>query len=186
MLCGSFKSEQRSMWRGSEHVLYERCGKCQAVGSSATIGDGASFIGNLLTYASVSCNGGVGVNRRLLALNGGVRLIDNKISFPGANFSSVAPTVFSSTSPSLRPSMIPSLQPSYAPSSSMPSVEPSFIPSLVPSTEPTFVPSALASLSPSVSPSAQPSLKPSFIPSLVWPTSVPFSSSPSLWYHHHC
>ena len=111
-----------------------------AVGSSATIEDGASFIGNILSYATISCNAGVGVNGRLLSLNGAVTLINNKISFPGGeSFSpSMTPTAFPSTSPSLVPSMSPSALPS------------SFAPSISPTLTPTHLPSL--SFSPSASP----------------------------------
>ena len=90
-----------------------------AVGSSATIGDGASFIGNIMAYASVSCNGGVTVNGRLLAINGAVTLINNQISFPAAKASStMTPTIAPSAQPSLVPS--PSVSPSisFVPSAS--------------------------------------------------------------------
>ena len=70
-----------------------------AVGSSAMIEDGASFIGNILGSATISCNSGVRVNGRLFSLNGGVTLITNKVSFPGAaTFSPSATPVTPSTS----------------------------------------------------------------------------------------
>jgi hypothetical protein len=50
------------------------------VGSSATIGTGTAFQGNLLAYASITLVGGSSVLGRALALNAAVTLDNNKVS----------------------------------------------------------------------------------------------------------
>ena len=50
------------------------------VGSSATIGGGAVFQGNILAFTSISLNTSAVVHGRLLAINGGITLLDNAIS----------------------------------------------------------------------------------------------------------
>jgi hypothetical protein len=113
-----------------------------AVGSSATLKEDVSFIGNILAYTSISCNARVTVNGRLLATNGGVTLIQNVVSFPaGSTLSTAEPTI----SPSLSPTFTPSGHPSIVPSIS-PSVEPTIVPSASPSVHPTLSPSVEATL----------------------------------------
>jgi aspartate 1-decarboxylase len=53
------------------------------VGSSATLGSGSSFIGNILAYASVTTVSGTSVTGRLLALTGAVTLDTNSVTSPG-------------------------------------------------------------------------------------------------------
>ena len=53
------------------------------VGSSATLGSGSSFTGNILAYASVTTVSGTSVTGRLLALTGGVTLDTNNVTSPG-------------------------------------------------------------------------------------------------------
>lgn len=53
------------------------------VGTSATLGAGSSFIGNILAYASVTTVSGTTVTGRLLALTGAVTLDTNNVSSPG-------------------------------------------------------------------------------------------------------
>jgi hypothetical protein len=97
-----------------------------AVGTSATLNEDVSLIGNILAYTSISCNARVTINGRLLATNGAVSLIQNVVSYPGGPTS---PT----TSPTLSPSLFTSLPPS---------VSPSMVPSTSPSVQPTVTPSA--------------------------------------------
>jgi type VI secretion system secreted protein VgrG len=54
------------------------------VGSSATLGTGTSFIGNILALASITSNTGVTMAGRLLARNGAVTLADTALNFPPA------------------------------------------------------------------------------------------------------
>jgi aspartate 1-decarboxylase len=53
------------------------------VGSSATLGSGSSFIGNILAYASVTTVSGTTVTGRLMALNGAVTLDTNNVTSAG-------------------------------------------------------------------------------------------------------
>jgi hypothetical protein len=54
------------------------------VGSSATLNSGSGFIGNILAYTAISLKSKASVQGRLIALNGGVTLIDNSVSFPAS------------------------------------------------------------------------------------------------------
>jgi hypothetical protein len=54
------------------------------VGSSATLGTGTSFIGNILALASITSNTGVMMAGRLLARTGAVTLDDTTLNFPPA------------------------------------------------------------------------------------------------------
>jgi hypothetical protein len=110
-----------------------------AVGSSATLKEDVTFIGNILAYTSISCNARVSVNGRLLATNGGVTLIQNVVSYPdGMTFS---PSISPSKSPSLSPTLLPSVHPSIVPTLS-PSSSPSVLPTPSPSVDPTIAPSS--------------------------------------------
>jgi len=53
------------------------------VGSSATLGGGSVFQGNLLASVSITVNSGATVDGRLLAQGGAVTLVDNGITIPG-------------------------------------------------------------------------------------------------------
>ncbi|MEY2510587.1 MAG: type secretion system secreted protein VgrG [Verrucomicrobiota bacterium] len=53
------------------------------VGTSATLGSGSTFIGNILAYASVTTVSGTTVTGRLLALTGAVTLDTNNVTSPG-------------------------------------------------------------------------------------------------------
>lgn len=53
------------------------------VGTSATLGSGSSFIGNILAYASVTTVSGTTVTGRLLALTGAITLDTNNVTSPG-------------------------------------------------------------------------------------------------------
>ena len=53
------------------------------VGTSATLGAGSSFIGNILAYASITTVSGASVTGRLLALTEAVTLDTNRVTYPG-------------------------------------------------------------------------------------------------------
>lgn len=53
------------------------------VGTSATLGSGSQFTGNILAYASITTVGGTNVNGRLFALTGAVTLDSNQVTSPG-------------------------------------------------------------------------------------------------------
>jgi hypothetical protein len=52
------------------------------VGSSATVGTGASFSGNILAFSSISLGTGAVLNGRALARNGAVTLLSNAVNTP--------------------------------------------------------------------------------------------------------
>ncbi|WP_396667944.1 ice-binding family protein [Microbacterium sp. R86528] len=56
------------------------CNVFWQVGSSATIGTNATFVGTVLAYTSITANTGATIDGRLLALNGAVTLDTNVIS----------------------------------------------------------------------------------------------------------
>ncbi len=55
-----------------------------AVGSSATLGTGSSFMGTMIAFTSITATTGATVDGRLLALNGAVTLDTNTITVVGA------------------------------------------------------------------------------------------------------
>jgi hypothetical protein len=63
------------------------------VGSSATLGTGTSFAGNILALASITVTTGVGVTGRTLAMNGAVTLDTNAVTAPNPLTSAVTTTV---------------------------------------------------------------------------------------------
>lgn len=82
------------------------------VGTSATLGSGSSFIGNILAGASVTTVGGTTVTGRLLALTGAVTLDTNQVTSPG--LSSPTPTPSPTIPPTPTPS--PTISPTPIPS----------------------------------------------------------------------
>jgi uncharacterized protein YkwD len=60
----------------------QACNVYWQVGSSATLGTGTALQGNVLALTSISANDGASVNGRLLARNGAVTLINNRITRP--------------------------------------------------------------------------------------------------------
>jgi hypothetical protein len=66
----------------------QACHVFWVVGSSATLGTGADFIGTILASESITANTGVTVDGRLLALNGTVTLDNNVITRPICNIPS--------------------------------------------------------------------------------------------------
>jgi hypothetical protein len=62
------------------------------VGSSATIGTGTTFAGNIISYASITVNTGAFVNGRLAARNGAITLDGDKCITFGPGFISLPPS----------------------------------------------------------------------------------------------
>ena len=65
------------------------------VGSSATLGIGSTFKGNILALASITVGNGAAVDGRLLARNGAVTLNANVITAPGGSVTAVRPSTWS-------------------------------------------------------------------------------------------
>ena len=57
------------------------------VGSSATLGSGSIFVGNILAYAAITTVSGTSVTGRLLALTEAVTLDTNNVTYPGLSAS---------------------------------------------------------------------------------------------------
>ena len=75
------------------------------VGTSATLGAGSSFIGNILAYAAITTVSGTTVTGRLLALTEAVTLDTNRVTYPGL---SAVPTPTPSPTPAASPTPAPS------------------------------------------------------------------------------
>ena len=60
----------------------QECNVFWQVGSSATLGSGSVFVGNILALTSISVNNSVTVHGRALARNGAVTLIDDTFTKP--------------------------------------------------------------------------------------------------------
>jgi hypothetical protein len=60
----------------------QACNVFWQVGSSATLGTGTQFVGNILALTSITLNNGVSVDGRVLARDGAVTLDNNTISAP--------------------------------------------------------------------------------------------------------
>jgi hypothetical protein len=69
------------------------------VGSSATLGTGTSFIGNILALTSITLTTGANVSGRVLARNGAVTMDSNNVAVCGPNFACPVITVNPATLP---------------------------------------------------------------------------------------
>jgi hypothetical protein len=83
----------------------QACNVFWQVGSSATLGTGSTFAGNILALTSITVTTGTTVDGRTLARNGAVTLDTNTITRPAA--CAVAPTVSPTASPTVSPTAIP-------------------------------------------------------------------------------
>jgi hypothetical protein len=112
------------------------CNVYWQIGSSATLGTGTDFVGNIMAQASITMTTGARLEGRALARTAAVTLDTNSITEPicAAPPSSPAP----SGSPTGMPSGSPSASPSGSPTG-MPSGSPSASPSGMPSGSPTTV-----------------------------------------------
>jgi hypothetical protein len=60
----------------------QECNVFWQIGSSATLGTGSTFVGNILALTSITVNRSVTVHGRALARNGGVTLINDTFTNP--------------------------------------------------------------------------------------------------------
>lgn len=74
------------------------CNVFWAIGSSATLGTGSTFVGNILAQESISLSDSVTVNGRALAQTGAVTLINDTFTTPTCDIS-VAATTTTTTTP---------------------------------------------------------------------------------------
>ena len=75
----------------------QECNVFWKVGSSATLGTGSTFVGNILALTSITVNRSVTVHGRALARNGGVTLINDTFTKPTCATSSPVTTTTAST-----------------------------------------------------------------------------------------
>ena len=77
----------------------QNCNVFWQVGSSATIGTGTTFIGNILALASISLTTNATVSGRALAQNGAVTMDSNAVTISACAVPAVAPTLSKAFSP---------------------------------------------------------------------------------------
>ena len=107
------------------------CNVFWQVGSSATLGTGTTFVGNILALTSIALVTGTNVSGRALARNGAVTMDTNHVS----------PTSCSQVTPT--PTTSPTASPTTSPTASPTTVPPVFILPFVPPS-PSPVPTAIA------------------------------------------
>ena len=94
---------------GSSILLINGASECNVfwqVGSSATLGSGSVFVGNILALTSVTVESGVTVRGRALARNGAVTLINDTFVAPSCVPSSTSTTTPASTTSPLVPTSL--------------------------------------------------------------------------------
>ena len=82
------------------------CNVFWQVGSSATIGTGTVFVGNILALTSIALNTGASVSGRALARNGAVTMDTNHVGFSGCAAPTATP-VGQTPTPHITPSYLP-------------------------------------------------------------------------------
>ncbi len=154
------------------------CNVFWQVGSSATLGTGATFVGNILALTSITLTTGASVSGRALARNGAVTLDSNHVGFEAC----AVPTITPTAAPTPTPTAVPSPTPvgetaSPTPIGQTPSPTPvGQTPSPTPSATPTPSPTPVGQ-TPSPTPAGQtPSPAPSATPI---PTPTPVGQTPS-------
>ena len=90
----------------------QECNVFWQVGSSATLGTGSTFVGNIMALTSISVTTGVTVHGRALARNGEVTLDSDVFTSPTCNLSAPAPTTTTvapsaTTTPTTVPVVLP-------------------------------------------------------------------------------
>lgn len=75
------------------------CNVSWQVGSSATIGTGTNFVGNILALTSITLTTNATLNGRALAQNGAVTMDSNTVSLPACALETTPPTVNKSFNP---------------------------------------------------------------------------------------
>jgi hypothetical protein len=91
------------------------CNVFWQVGSSATIGTGTVFVGNILALTSIALNTGASVSGRALARNGAVTLDTNHVGFSGCAASTATASPTASTTASATPTATATPAPTATP-----------------------------------------------------------------------
>ncbi|MFI9644070.1 ice-binding family protein [Micromonospora sp. NPDC051925] len=128
------------------------CNVYWQVGSSATIGTGTQFVGNILAQTSITMTTGATLQGRALAQTGAVTLDTNTITTPVCLQPTGTPTT---GTPTATPTGTPTGQPTGTPTG-QPTVTPTGTPTGQPTGTPTGQPTGTPTGQPTVTPTAQP------------------------------
>ncbi len=82
----------------------QECNVFWQVGSSATLGSGSTFVGNIMALTSISVNNSVTVHGRALARNGAVTLDNDTFTSPACATTPVTTTTTTGSTPTTVPS----------------------------------------------------------------------------------
>ncbi|MFG1801758.1 ice-binding family protein [Micromonospora carbonacea] len=127
---------------GSSVVFINGASPCNVywqVGSSATLGTGTQFVGNILAQASITMNTGATLQGRALAQTGAVTLDTNTITQPVCLGPTGTPTTTPTGTPTGQPTGTPTGQPTGTPTG-QPTGTPTGQPTGTPTGQPTPTP----------------------------------------------
>ncbi|WP_279433313.1 ice-binding family protein [Micromonospora sp. KC606] len=143
------------------------CNVYWQVGSSATIGTGTRFVGNILAQTSITMNTGATLQGRALAQTGAVTLDTNTINAPvclqPTGTPTTTPTATPTTTPTATPTATPTTTPTATPTTT-PTATPTTTPTATPTTTPTTTPTATPTTTPTATPTATPTTTPTATP----------------------
>ena len=89
----------------------QECNVFWQVGSSATLGTGSTFVGNIMALTSITVTTGVTVHGRALARNGEVTLDSDTFTAPTCNLTAPAPTTTAAPSATTTPTTVARILP---------------------------------------------------------------------------
>ncbi|TDB79602.1 ice-binding family protein [Micromonospora sp. KC721] len=145
------------------------CNVYWQVGSSATIGTGTQFVGNILAQTSITMNTGATLQGRALAQTGAVTLDTNTITAPVCLQPTGTPTTTPTATPTVTPTATPTVTPTATPTvtpTATPTVTPTATPTVTPTATPTVTPTptATSTATPTAAPTGQPTGTPTALP----------------------
>ncbi|WP_245714593.1 ice-binding family protein [Micromonospora inyonensis] len=146
----------------SSVVLINGASPCNVfwqVGSSATIGTGTRFVGNILAQTSITMNTGATLQGRALARTGAVTLDTNTITAPVCIQPTSSPTATPTGSPTGQPTGTPTGTPTATPTG-----QPTGTPTGTPTSTPTGQPTGTPTGTPTATPTGQPTGTPTGTP----------------------
>ena len=146
------------------------CNVFWQVGSSATLGTGTTFVGNVLALASITLNTNAGVSGRALAQNGAVTMDANSITLASCAVAPPTPTATSANTPVVTNTNTPVVTNTSTPVVTNTST-PTATGTLQPTATGTLQPIATGTLTPSATGTETPSVTPTM-------TSVPSGLDP--------
>jgi len=159
----------------------QACNVFWRVGSSATLGAGTDFEGNILASASVTLTTGTNVAGRVLAQNAAVTLDTNIITKAICTEVTPIPTPTETPTPTPTPTETPTPTPTVTSTPTptetptpTPTVTPTLTPTETPTPTPTETPTPTPTETPTPTPTATPTLTPTMTPTLTpTPTETP-------------